>query len=311
MARKTDKKLQDRAYIAMILTLILGFGIGVFGMINTGLIHGEENRRKAESEQLSDTVVAARRGTIYDSNMNILAQSTDAWKIYVNPKEIPDEETAKRASSSLSSILDVDYDEVLTDCLNKKRSYIVLKSKVDFNTKQLIEKLRNENKGYNRFIGIEDDVTRFYPYDNFASTVIGFTGSSDKGMSGLESAYNTKLTGLSGRNITAQNAKQREISSDFATYYAAQEGTSLQLTIDNAIQYYLDSALSHAVQTQDATYGYGIVMDVKTGAILAMSSQPDYDLNDPYKISKADVKEELDQIANDLQDLEGGRQGGT
>lgn len=299
MARKTDKKLQDRAYIVMILTLVLGFGVGVFGMINTGLVHGEENRRKAESEQLSDTVVAARRGTIYDSNMNILAQSTDAWKIYVNPKEIPDEETAKRAASSLSSILDVDYDEVLADCLNKDRSYIVLKSKVDFNTKQLIEKLRSENKGYNRFIGIEDDVTRFYPYDNFASTVIGFTGSSDKGMSGLESAYNTKLNGLSGRNITAQNAKQREISSDFATYYAAQEGTSLQLTIDNAIQYYLDSALSHAVETQDATYGYGIVMDVKTGAILAMSSQPDYDLNDPYKISKADVKEELDQIAND------------
>ena len=146
MARKTDKKLQDRAYIAMILTLILGFGIGVFGMINTGLIHGEENRRKAESEQLSDTVVAARRGTIYDSNMNILAQSTDAWKIYVNPKEIPDEETAKRASSSLSSILDVDYDEVLTDCLNKKRSYIVLKSKVDFNTKQLIEPVHRHRR---------------------------------------------------------------------------------------------------------------------------------------------------------------------
>ncbi len=282
MARKKDRKLQDRAYIAMILTLVLGFGIGVFGMINTGLIHGEENRRKAESEQLSDTVVAARRGTIYDSNMNILAQSTDAWKIFVNPKEIPDEATAKRAASSLSSILELDYDDVLADCLKKERKYIVLKSKVDFKTKQLIEKLRDENKGYNRFLGIEDDVTRFYPYDNFASTVIGFTGSSDKGMSGLESAYNTKLTGLTGRNITAQNAKQRQISSDFATYYAAQEGASLQLTIDNAIQYYLDSALSHAVETQDATYGYGIVMDVKTGAILAMSSQPDYDLNDPY-----------------------------
>ena len=299
MARKTDKKLQDRAYIAMILTLILGFGIGVFGMINTGLIHGEENRRKAESEQLSDTVVAARRGTIYDSNMNVLAQSTDAWKIFINPKEIPDESTAKRAASSLSAILDLDYDDVLADCLKKERKYIVLKSKVDYSTKQLIEKLRTENKGYNRFLGIEDDVTRFYPYDNFASTVIGFTGSSDKGMSGLESAYNTKLTGLTGRNITAQNAKQRQISSDFDAFYAAQEGASLQLTIDNAIQYYLDSALSHAVETQNATYGYGIVMDVKTGAILAMSSQPDYDLNDPYKISKADVKEELDQIAND------------
>ena len=271
MAKNLTKKLQDRAWIAMILTLVLGFGTGVFGMINTGLIHGDENRRKAESEQLSDTVVAARRGTIYDSNMNILAQSTDAWKIYVNPSEIPDEATAKKAASSLSAILDADYDDVLEACLNSKRRYIVLKSKVDYTTKQKIEKLRNENKGYNRFVGIEDDVTRFYPYENFASTVIGFTGSDDKGMSGLESAYNTKLTGLSGRNITAQNAKQREISSDFSTYYAAEEGVSLQLTIDNAIQYYLDSALSNAVKTQDATYGYGIVMDVKTGAILAMN----------------------------------------
>ena len=299
MAGNAKKKLRDRALIAMILTLVLGFGIGVLGMINTGLIHGEENRRKAESEQLSDTVVAARRGTIYDSNMNILAQSTDAWKIYVNPSEIPDEDTARAAAKRLSSILDLDEQDVLEDCLNKKRTYIVLKAKVDYATKQKIDTLRTENKGYNRFIGIEDDVTRFYPYDNFASTVIGFTGSDDKGMSGLESAYNTKLTGVAGRNITAQNAKQREISSDFSMYYAAQEGVSLQLTIDDAIQYYLDSALSAAVNNFDATYGYGIVMDVKTGAILAMSSQPDYDLNDPYKISTASAKEELDKIEND------------
>ncbi|MBR5753505.1 MAG: stage V sporulation protein D, partial [Clostridia bacterium] len=214
MARKMKKVLRDRALIAMILTLVLGFGLGIFGMINTGLIHGEENRRMAQSEQLSDTVVAARRGTIYDSNMNILAQSTDAWKIFVNPSEVPDDETARKAAISLSSILDGDSDEYLASLMNKKRTYIVLKSKVDFNTKKKIEKLRTENKGYNRFIGIEDDVTRFYPYDNFASTVIGFTGSDDKGMAGLESAYNTKLTGLTGRNITAQNAKQRQISSD-------------------------------------------------------------------------------------------------
>ncbi len=299
MARNTTKKLRNRAYIAMILTLVLGFGVGVIGMINTGLIHGSENRQKAEAEQLSDSVVAARRGTIYDANMNILAQSTDAWKIYVNPKQIADEATAKKAASSLASILDLDYDDVLTDCLNKDRSYIVLKSKVDYTTKEKVDKLRKENKGYTQFIGIEDDVTRFYPYDNFASTVIGFTGSSDKGMAGLESAYNTELTGLAGRSITAQNAKQREISSDFSTYYAAQEGVSLQLTIDNAIQYYLDSALANAVESQQATYGYGIVMDVKTGAILAMSSQPDYDLNNPYTISTESTKAELDTISDD------------
>lgn len=299
MARKMKKKLRDRALIAMILTLVLGFGTGVFGMINTGLIHGEENRRKAQSEQLSDTVVAARRGTIYDANMNILAQSTDAWKVFVNPSLVPDEETARKAAIGLSSVLDGDSDKYLATLKDKKRSYAVLKSKIDFNTKKRVEKLRSDNKGFNRFIGIEDDVTRFYPYENFASTVIGFTGSDDKGMSGLESAYNTKLTGLSGRNITAQNAKQRQIASDFATYYAAQEGVSLQLTIDDAIQYYLDSALSHAVTTQNATYGYGIVMDVKTGAILAMSSQPDYDLNEPYTISNPSTKEELDKIQND------------
>ena len=299
MAKNGKKKLRDRALLAMVLTLVLGFGTGIFGMINTGLIHGEENRRMAESEQISDTVVAARRGTIYDSNMNILAQSTDAWKIYVNPSEIPDEETAKKAATSLSAILDIDYNDAIDACLTSKRSYIVLKSKVDNATKERVEKLRSENKGYNRFIGIEDDVTRFYPYDNFASTVIGFTGSDDKGMAGLESAYNKKLTGLSGRSITAQNAKQRQIASEFTTFYAAEEGVSLQLTIDDAIQYYLDSALSHAVETQDASYGYGIVMDVKTGAILAMSSQPDYDLNEPYKISRTSTKEELDKIEND------------
>lgn len=304
MAVNVKKQLRNRAWIAMVLTLVLGFGTGIFGMVNTGLIHGAENRRMAESEQLSDTVVAARRGTIYDKNMNILAQSSDAWKVYVNPSKIPDEETAKKAATSLSAILDEEYADILEDCLKKERSYVVLKSKIDFSTKEKVENFRDKNKGYNQFIGIEDDVTRFYPYNNFASTVIGFTGSDDKGMAGLESAYDTILTGVAGRSITAQNAKQRQIASDFTTYYEAQAGTSLQLTIDDAIQYYLDSALSSAVTSLDATYGYGIVMDVKTGAVLAMSSQPDYDLNNPYIISDEATKENLDEISDDTKRAE-------
>lgn len=295
MERNSKQKLRNRALIALVFTILLGFGAGIAGMINVGLIHGSENRQKAEMEQLSDSTIAARRGTIYDKNGNVLAQSADAWKVYINPSEIRDEATAKTLSTQLARILDLNYKDVYALTQNKKSKYKVVKKQIDYDTKEKITKLKKENKGYYEILGLEDDVIRYYPYDNFASTVLGFTGSTN-GSSGLEYYYNDTLTGVAGRKITAQNAKQDTISSDFGTYYAAQQGTSLQLTIDEAIQYYLDSALSAAVDQLEAKFGYGIVMDVKTGAILAMSSQPDYNCNDPYQLTDPKEKAEIAKI---------------
>lgn len=300
MAKNSRKILRNRALVAFFVTVVLVFGMAIYGLVLQGVIHGSANRSKAEAELLSDRTIYSQRGTIYDRNGNVLAQSSDAWKIFINPSEIAAKDTAsaETVAEDLAKVLDLDYDEVLKSCKLEKRTYVVVKSKVDYDTKTAIEKLKaaNKDEGYMRIIGIEDDVTRFYPYDNFASTIIGFTGADDSGRSGLEFYYNESLNGVAGRRIGAKNAKASAIPSAFDKFFAVQQGYNLELTIDNAIQYFLDSALSSAVNSLDASYGYGIVMDTKTGAILAMSSQPDYDLNNPYSVANEATKAKLDKI---------------
>ena len=178
---------------------------------------------------------------------------------------------------------------------------MLIKSKVEYDDKNAVIEFRNANKGFNQIIGTEDDVKRYYPYNSFASSVLGFTGDGDTGRSGLEYYYNDILTGTAGRIVTAKNAKQIRMSSDYSAYYAAETGLNLQLTIDQVIQYYLDTALEEAVKTNLATYGYGIVMDVETGAILAMSTKPDFDCNSPYEISE----EKMTEITESFTDEEG------
>ncbi|MBQ2092908.1 MAG: PASTA domain-containing protein [Clostridia bacterium] len=301
MARELKSKLNKRAFTALLITCILGFGMGAFGLINVGVVNGEKYKLKAESQQLSDTKVSALRGTIYDANMNPLAQSADAWKIFINPSKISDQETMETIAEGLSAILDLDYETVLEKCSRSKYAYVLIKSQVEYEDKNAVIEFRNAHKGYNQIIGTEDDVKRYYPFGSFASSVLGFTGDGDVGRSGLEYYYDNILTGTAGRIITAKNAKQIRMSSDYSAYYAAETGLNLQLTIDQVIQYYLDTALENAVKLNDATYGYGIVMDVETGAILAMSTKPDFDCNSPYVINE----ETETKINEELADEEG------
>ena len=294
MSKQQRNKLTKRAILVLLITCILGFGAGAYGLVNAGIINAEKYKRKAESQQLSDTTVSALRGTIYDSNMNVIAQSADAWKIWINPSKMADDETRQGIAQELAAVLDLEYEEVLVKCNKSDYAYVLIKSQVDYEDKEAIIKFRNEHKGYNQIIGTEDDVKRYYPYGSFASSVLGFTGDGDIGRSGLEYYYDETLTGTTGRIVTAKNAKQVRMSSDYSTYYAAETGLNLQLTIDQVIQYYLDEALSEAVEINDATYGYGIVMDVETGAILAMSTKPDFDCNEPYSVSD-EILQEIDE----------------
>ncbi len=296
MPKAKRNQLKNRAIIALLFTCILGFGAGAYGLVNVGIVNGEKYKFKAEQQQLSDTTVSALRGTIYDANMNVLAQSADAWKIFINPSKIPDDETRQDIAQELSTVLELDYDTVLEKCSRSKHAYVLIKSQVDYDSKTQIIEFRQKHKGYNQIIGTEDDVKRYYPYGTFASSVLGFTGADDIGLSGLEYFYNDTLTGTQGRLVTAKNARQLKMSSDYSAYYEAETGLNLQLTIDQVIQYYLDTALEEAVSLNNANYGYGIIMDVETGAVLAMSTKPDFDTNDPYKIADERKVTELDEI---------------
>lgn len=299
MSKQQKNKFKNRAIIALFITCFLGFGAGAFGLVNVGIVNGEKYKLKAESQQLSDTTVSALRGTIYDANMNVLAQSADAWKIWINPSKMKDDETRQDIATELAAILDLDFEEVLEKCHKEDRAYVLIKSQVEYDDKEAVLKFRSEHKGYNQIIGTEDDVKRYYPFGSFASSVLGFTGSGDVGLSGLEYYYNDTLTGTTGRIITAKNAKQVKMSSEYSAYFAAKTGLNLQLTIDQVMQYYLDSALQSAVEVNDASYGYGIIMDVETGAILAMSTKPDFDCNDPYTVNSVALTEIAEQFTDE------------
>lgn len=302
MQTRPSKRMATRAALAM-AGLSLAFLYGIGALIYAGLINGEENRLKAERNQLSDTQIAAERGTIYDSNMNVLAKSASAWLVYINPSQIKDDTQKELVVNGLSQILGVDADSVRTKAEKNKTGYQKIAGEVETDVKEALEAYIDEHSDnkLSTIIGIDPDTKRYYPYSSFASTIIGFTNSDDQGVGGIEMQYDDDLTGVSGRIITAKNAQQGSMSSDYETTYDAKPGESLVLTIDEVIQYYLEQGLEQALVDTGAKYAYGIVMDTDTGAILGMTSKPDFDLNNPRKISNAALSETVAAITDDTQ----------
>lgn len=302
MQTRPSKRMATRAALAM-AGLSLAFIYGIGALIYAGLINGEENRLKAERNQLSDTQIAAERGTIYDSNMNVLAKSASAWLVYINPSQIKNDTQKELVVNGLSQILGVDADSVRTKAEKTKTGYQKIAGEVETDVKEALEAYIDEHSDNNlsTIIGIDPDTKRYYPYSSFASTIIGFANSDDQGVGGIEMQYDDDLTGVSGRIITAKNAQQGSMSSDYETTYDAKPGESLVLTIDEVIQYYLEQGLEQALVDTGAKYAYGIVMDTDTGAILGMTSKPDFDLNNPRKISNAALSETIAAITDDTQ----------
>lgn len=297
MAKSTNK-LKGRALIAVALLLVLGFGTDIFRLFYIQVIKGEEYKTKAESQQLSDTEISADRGIIYDCNYNVLAESASAWLVYVNPSKIKDDSQRKLISATLAKILKLDEERIYKKISNSDYSYVKIQGEIEYTEKTLISSFIDENDLYD-IVNIDPDTKRYYPYSNFASTIIGFTGSEDSGRAGLELMYNDSLSGIAGRVITAKNAWNGAMSSNYETTYDPKQGTSLVLTLDKTIQHYLEKGLSQAVIDNDATSAYGIVMEVETGAILAMATLPDYDLNLPTVITDEEVLKELAKIKDE------------
>ena len=297
MAKSTNK-LKVRALFAVALLLVCGFGTDIIRLFYLQVVKGDELKTKAESQQLSDTEISADRGIIYDCNYNVLAESSSAWLVYVNPSKIKDDSQRKLISSTLAKTLKIDEKRIYEKISNSDYSYVKIQGKIEYTEKTLISSFIKDNDLYD-IVNIDPDTKRYYPYSNFASTIIGFTGSEDSGRAGLELMYNDSLSGVAGRVITAKDAWNSPMSSNYETTYDPKQGTSLVLTLDKTIQHYLEKGLSQAVIDNDATSAYGIVMEVETGAILAMATLPDYDLNLPTVITDKDVLKELSKIKDE------------
>lgn len=295
IVRNPDKKIRKNATFLLVFLCVSALLLNVVSLVNVVFVKGEEYRAEAESQQMSDTVVAAPRGTIYDCNMNVLAQSASAWLCCATPSNINKDETRQNIAKFLSDTFSIDYDTVLKKLSNTESRYEIIKKQVTATQKDKIEKYLSENK-YSGIVYFTPSSMRFYQSNNFASSVIGFINADGEGKGGLEYVYDEELTGTPGRIITAKDARSQSMSSDYETVIDSKSGDGMLTTIDMTIQYYLEKALDEALTDYKAEGAYGIVMDVNTGAIKAMSSKPDYDSNNAYTIYDEETRKEVEKL---------------
>ena len=247
-------------------------------------VKSDEYRSRAFDQYTTEISISPKRGTIYDRNMVPLAVSATVETVFISPYEMLEEQESMVADY-LSEKLGVDRSEIVERMSRKKSKYQVIKKKVDTSVTDEIRQFISDNeiKG----IHLEEDTKRFYPYGNLASNVIGFTNSESVGIYGVESYYEKYLKGSSGKIVTAQNAKGKDMPFQYESYVGAENGTDVVLTIDWQIQSMLEKNLATALEdTKAGNRVLGIIMDVNTGDILAMSTKPDYDPNNPYDLDE-------------------------
>ena len=293
----TSKRMLKRILIMAVVIIFL-MTTTVARVFYLTIVRGEELSEKAETQQLKDTEITAMRGTIYDSNGNMLAQSASVWNVFIDPLNIKDKQR-DLIVDEFANLFGYDADEKkeFYDRTTHQNHYELVEKKVENNIKEKLSKFVSKNE-LGGCIGTEQTTKRYYPYGTLASSVIGFTGSDDQGLSGIEAYYDEQLTGTNGRIITAKDAKSNNIANDYETSIAATDGDSIVLTINQTIQYYLEKGLRETMNEYQAKGAYGVVMNCNTGAVLAMSSLPDYDCNEPYKLTYSKDKKAIKKLSD-------------
>ena len=253
------------------------------------IIDYKEYQRKTIEQYTYDTVVTAKRGIIYDRNMEALAISSTVERVFISPAEIETDEDARLIAANLSKILDVEYDFIYERTQKKNRRDETIKRNVEIDKANEVREFKTKSgiKG----IYVTNETKRFYRYSNLASHIIGFTGADNEGRSGIELKYDKELKGVNGRIISAKNAIGKSMPIDYESYIDAKDGSNIVLTIDWQIQSLLEKNLETAyTESQAAQRVTGIIMDPNNGEILAMATKPDFDLNNPYELHESYVK---------------------
>ncbi len=294
---KINRSMMIRILVVLIITVVVFVSVTSYRLCNIMLINGSKYQSLASEQQLYDTLVSAPRGNIYDAKMSILAKSDTAYTIYIIPNSINSEkDESKRKlirssiASGLSQILSMEYETVYA-YTEKTTSYVTVKKRVD---KTVADKVReyiseNEALALAKYIGIDETTKRYYPNDTLASVILGFVGDDNQGLSGLESYYDTTLTGTVGRVVAAKNALGADMPFSYQVVEEAKQGNSLVLSIDSYIQYTAEKYLEEALEVNKAgNRGTCIIMNVKTGAVLGMAVKGDFDPNSPFTLSVTD-----------------------
>ena len=286
-----------KGIFAMMICLgILSFCAVAGMLVKLMLIDHNKYEEKAIRNQTRTTSVTASRGTVYDRNMNVLAASSSVENIFLDPLELEQNKVDVDAlSNALARILDLDASWIKEQAADVKYRYKMLKRR---QTQEICDQVR-EYISANKIIGVhlEPDSMRYYPYGTLAAQLLGFTNTENVGSEGLESYYNSYLEGTAGAVITTKGNNETEMLYSYEKYYQASDGDSVVLTIDTTVQYYLEKQLQDAVDRYDVKNGaFGIVFDVNSGDIVAMSTLGSYDPNQYLEIYDTEKNDELTQL---------------
>ncbi|MDO4173779.1 MAG: penicillin-binding transpeptidase domain-containing protein [Eubacteriales bacterium] len=331
MARKRSHRktmtMRGRIMLLILVFAVLSFLIVGGRLFYLQVINTNFYQSKAAENQTKDMIITPTRGTIYDRNMTELAVSATTQEISVDPSVIRDkgkasakgsvdakgketaatdeqkqaalEEYQGNIATILSENLELDYDEVL-EKIQRDASYVRIARRVDADIADTIMQALDDAG----LVGVytTEDSKRYYKYGTFASQVLGFTNDDGEGLYGVELQYNDTLKGVAGRVVKATNALGSDMPYDYEKYVEAQDGNGIVLTLDEGVQHYLEKHLEEVLDSTDAKKGVcGIVMNIKTGEILGMSTKPDFDLNDPRTIPEeyTSLLAELDNLSGD------------
>ena len=310
--RRANRIIQTRSFVLMILMGVVMFVLLFFRLFDLQITRHEELQGKAVNQQTRRTVVTANRGTIYDAGGNILAISSSAETIILSPLEIdnavndtenPVSWTKESLAAGLAEILGKDASAIRKRMDNVKSQYEVIQLRADEDTAAKVRSYVDENKIAG--VHLVADTKRYYPYGSLAAQVIGFVGDENTGLYGLEAYYEKELEGQSGLVISSKDQAENDMLYTYEQYFAAKNGSDLTLTLDTTIQYYLEKGIESMVDKFSAANGAsGIVMDAKTGGILAMASYPSYDLNDFLTVSDLTLQERIERGESTVADMQ-------
>ena len=287
---KNKKKMRNTLFITFLILLLL-----LSRICYIEFIQGKELQVLAYEQQVQKRTVNPRRGTIYDSSEKYtLAISSTAYTVSVNPTNIPSEKK-ELISKKLTEIFDLNYETVLKKVSKRSSIETIVKKIEKDKADELRTWLLENNIGTG--VNIDEDSKRYYPYSNLASQVIGFCGGDNQGLDGVEAKYDDILSGTVGSISRATDATGEKIGTDGEVYTPAINGDDIVLSIDMTIQSIVEKYLAEACIDNSCTDGGNIVvMNPKTGDILAMATYPSYNLNEPYTINNDDLKNNWDNM---------------
>lgn len=298
MAKGTTEKIRKKAMGLMCALLIAGFGGALVSLFHWQIVKGEELSAKAMEQSLRSTSLPAMRGTIYDATgTKVLAQSASVWTVVLEPHYLAgNEELRRTVARGLSEILELDENQLYEQTGDAGSYYTVIKRKVETEVRDRINEFKEKYK-VDDGIRLIADYKRYYPYGTVASNVLGFTGSDNNGLEGLEAYYEEELSGSAGRLIAAKNAFGTDMPFEYEQIVEAENGYNLVLTIDETVQSVLEKYLQEGIEKFKIKNGaVAVMMDVDTGGILGLATHPNYDPNDPFTILDENLLKEIEAL---------------